>query len=105
MKVAVPVLGSGPDLVVDERFGRARYFWVYDTNTGKEELVENPGFSAPSGAGPAAVQTLKDAGVEVLLACNVGPKARDMLVSAGIEYREVSPDKRAREVLEEFLAT
>ncbi len=102
MKIAVPVLGPGPDLMMDERFGRARFFWIYDSNSKKGEVIENPGYSAATAAGPAAVQTLKDAGVEVLLAANVGPKARDMLVAAKIEYYEIKPQD-AQKAVEAFL--
>ncbi len=104
MRIAVPVSAPSKEALMDDKFGRAQWFLIYDSDSGQYEVVENPGFEASSGAGPAAVQTLRNHSVDVLLASNIGPKARDLLAMAGIRaYEDYSG--RGEEVIRQFLNT
>jgi len=40
MKIAISTSGVGPDAPVDPRFGRAKHFLVFDTETGETVTVE-----------------------------------------------------------------
>ncbi len=103
MRIAVPVSAPSKEALMDEKFGRAQWFLIYDSKSGRYEVVENPGFEASSGAGSAAVQTLRDRSVDVLLAGNIGPKAKDLLAMAGIKaYEDYSG--RGEEVIRQFLS-
>ncbi|MFO8061059.1 MAG: NifB/NifX family molybdenum-iron cluster-binding protein [Bacillota bacterium] len=88
MKVAVCARGDSLQAEVDDRFGRAQYFVMVDTESGEEEVARNPSLSLGSGAGIQSVQFLSDNGVEVIIAGNIGPKAAGAMQMAGIRaYR------------------
>ena len=71
---------------VDPRFGRARYFIIYDTVTGNFEAVGNEqNMNAAQGAGIQAAQTVARQNVEIVISGNLGPKAFMTLSGAGIK--------------------
>jgi predicted Fe-Mo cluster-binding NifX family protein len=85
MKFAVT--SQGPDLAaqVDPHFGRARFFWIVDSENGQQTVVNNEaGTSAAQGAGIQAVQTLAKFGVQAVVTGHVGPKAWTALQAANI---------------------
>jgi len=76
MKIVVTAQGPTADSPVDPRFGRARYFMVFDTETGAftaHDNVQNP--NAAQGAGIQAAQAVVELGAQAVLTGNVGPKA------------------------------
>ena len=76
MKVVATAQGSNLDSPVDPRFGRARYFLLVDTETGKFTAHDNvQNLNAPQGAGIQAAQAVVQLGAEAVLTGNVGPKA------------------------------
>ena len=87
---------------MDEKFGRARFFIVYDTETQSYTVVENPGCGVASGAGPTAVQLVRDQGAQVVLAKHIGPKARDVMLASGIEFYDLFAPT-VKEAIESFL--
>lgn len=71
---------------MDERFGRAMGFIIYDTQTSSHEYIDNKkNLDAAQGAGIQSAKTVMDAGAGVLITGNVGPKAHAALAAAGIE--------------------
>jgi predicted Fe-Mo cluster-binding NifX family protein len=85
MKIAVTSRGPSKTDQVDERFGRASYFVVHDTESGSYEPVDNlAGGGASQGAGIQAAQRIADAGADVLVTGHCGPKAFDALTAAGV---------------------
>ena len=87
MKVAVSSTGSNLNSPVDERFGRARYFVLVDTDTGSllEVFDNSTSMAAQSGAGVGSAQFVCDAGVDVVITGSIGPKAFYTLETAGIK--------------------
>jgi len=86
MKIAVTAEGSASSANVDPRFGRARYFLVFDTETEKYEAHDNvQNVNAAQGAGIQAGQTVARLGAQVVITGNMGPKAFDVLTQAGIK--------------------
>jgi predicted Fe-Mo cluster-binding NifX family protein len=85
MKIAVCTQSNDLQSAVDSRFGRTAWFAVYDEATGQWEFIPNhQNLQAAQGAGIQSAQTLIDAEADVLLACNVGPKAMTALEANGI---------------------
>lgn len=85
MKLAVT--SDGGDLTgrVAARFGRARYFIIYDVDSGEVEAVDNAqNLEAPQGAGIQAARNIADAGVQAVITGNVGPRAFAALQAAGV---------------------
>jgi predicted Fe-Mo cluster-binding NifX family protein len=85
MKIAVTARGAELSSEVDERFGRAKNFIIYDTDTGEYRAVDNEmNLSAPQGAGIQAGELVVREGAGVLLTGHCGPKAFRVLKAAGV---------------------
>lgn len=85
MKIAVTSSGETLDSQVDQRFGRAAYFVVVDTETMDFSVVENENIAASGGAGIGSAKVVIDAGAEAVLTGNCGPNAERTLNAAGIK--------------------
>jgi len=86
MKIAVTAEGATRDSPVDPRFGRARGFVAYDSDTEQITFHDNTqNLNAMQGAGIQASRTIVDLGTRVLITGHVGPKAFDTLQAGGIQ--------------------
>ncbi|HOD13834.1 MAG TPA: NifB/NifX family molybdenum-iron cluster-binding protein [Spirochaetota bacterium] len=86
MIIAVTTEGKTMKATIDERFGRASGFIIYNTDTGSHEYRENQqNLDAAQGAGIQSAKTVIDAGASVLITGNVGPKAHAALAAGGVE--------------------
>ena len=102
MKVAVTSLGETIDSPVDQRFGRARYFILYDTETEEWSAHDNKqNLEAAQGAGIQAGRKVADLGAEAVITGHCGPKAFMTLNAGNIE---VYPNATGtvREAIEAF---
>lgn len=85
MKVAVTSSGDTLASPVDQRFGRAARFVLYDTVTKEVRAVDNSqSLDAAQGAGIQAAEAVSQLGAESLLTGHCGPKAFRALTAAGI---------------------
>jgi len=85
MKIAVSSEVGENTGRVELRFGRARWFLVFDTESKKWETYDNSaGADALQGAGPQTVRALNDLGVRAVVTGRVGPKASAALEAAKI---------------------
>jgi predicted Fe-Mo cluster-binding NifX family protein len=104
MKVAVPSQGPETDSAVDPRFGRARYFIVFETETRETSSIDNAqNLNAVQGAGIQAARNVIEAGAQGLIAGNVGPKAFAALRAAGVNVY-AAPGGSVAEAFEAFMA-
>jgi len=86
MKLAITASGKDLEATIDPRFGRAAYFVLVDSETMAVKVVNNSqSLDLPQGAGIQAGQTIVKNKVDVLITGNCGPKAFQVLQSAGIE--------------------
>jgi predicted Fe-Mo cluster-binding NifX family protein len=86
MKIAVTTTGKDLSSPLDERFGRAPGFIVFDTEKGTHTYMDNrQNMEAMQGAGIQSAKTVIDAGAKVLITGNVGPKAHAALTAGGVE--------------------
>ncbi|NMB98655.1 MAG: dinitrogenase iron-molybdenum cofactor biosynthesis protein [Thermoanaerobaculaceae bacterium] len=86
MKIAIPSLGRDKTSLVNERFGRAENFIIYDTTSNSYEVLENSeNKSLQQGSGTQTAETIIKKNVNVLLASNVGPKALKVLELSNIK--------------------
>jgi len=85
MKIAITSTGKTLDSQVDQRFGRAAYFIVVETETMEFSVLENESVDAASGAGVTSAKVVIDAGAEAVLTDNCGPNAQRILIAAGIK--------------------
>ncbi len=105
MKIAFCVEEESNDALVSVRFGRAGFFAIYDTNSKEWSYISNTqDTQAVQGAGLQASQQIIDAGVEVLVALNVGPKAMAALTGNGIKVFKALEGKEIRELANDLQA-
>lgn len=84
MRIGIASTGETLESEVSPRFGRSPYFLIVEQDALDCACISNPAAAMPGGAGPAAVQTLADQKVEVVIAGEFGPKAQQALDTAGI---------------------
>lgn len=102
MRIAFTVLDKD-EMIMDESFGRAKLFLVYDVENDKWEQYENAqNIKAPQGAGLQAAQTIINANVDALISKNIGPKAFNLLSSQNVKMYSVD-EKDVRLALNLFL--
>ena len=86
MKVVVTAQGKELSSEVDQRFGRAKYFIVADTDSGEFTAHDNSqNLNAAQGAGIQAGQRVVELGVEAVITGNVGPKAYATLQAGNVK--------------------
>jgi predicted Fe-Mo cluster-binding NifX family protein len=85
MKICVTATANSLDAQIDPRFGRCSYLVIVDSETMQFEAIPNMAAGAAGGAGIQAAQTIANKGVKLLITGNVGPKAFQALLAAGIE--------------------
>jgi len=86
MKIAISTQGNTAESPVDERFGRAKGFMIFDDETGSFAYLDNiQNLSAMQGAGIQSAKTIIDSGATVLITGNVGPKAFTTLNAASVQ--------------------
>ena len=86
MRIAVTAKGTTLGSAVDERFGRARYILVVETDDDSVQVVDNEvNLNAAQGAGIQSAQNVSRQGVQAVVTGHCGPKAFRTLSAAGIE--------------------
>ena len=86
MKVAVITQGKGLTSHIDQRFGRAKFLIVADTETGDFEVHDNSvNLNAAQGAGIQTGQNIANLDATAVITGNVGPNAFKTLKAAGIK--------------------
>jgi predicted Fe-Mo cluster-binding NifX family protein len=102
MKIAVTSEAMDLDANVDPRFGRARCFIFYDTDTDIFEAHSNEQvLNIPQGAGIQAAQQVIDRGAEVLLTGHCGPNAYRTLQAGGVKV-VIGVEGVVRKAIEQF---
>jgi predicted Fe-Mo cluster-binding NifX family protein len=101
MKIVISSKGSKMDDTVDPRFGRCSVFLLMDTDTNEIRAVTNDAAERGGGAGVEAAQTVVDLGAEAVITGQIGPKAAQVLETAGIPVY-TGASGTGREALEAF---
>ena len=99
MKIAVPTR----DGRVDDHFGHCEYYTVFTVVD--DRIIDESKLASPEGCGckSGIAQVLRQMGVQVMLAGNMGQGARNVLGANRIEvFRGCSGD--VRELVEAYLA-
>jgi predicted Fe-Mo cluster-binding NifX family protein len=106
-RIAVATDGkNGLEDAVSNVFGRAKTFTIVDVEDEKitnVSMLGNPARSYPHGAGPIAIKTLIDNGVEVVIANEIGVGASDILKQHNIVYIQAKPGTKTRNAIKNAL--
>ena len=85
MKIAISSAGPALDDHLDQRFGRAAMFIIYDLDQDTFSVVDNEqNLNAAQGAGIQAAQHVVNSGVDALVTGHTGPKAFKVLDAAKV---------------------
>ena len=102
----VAITSQGPDMTsaVDPRFGRAKFFIVVDTGTGRFSGHDNgQNLNAVQGAGIQAAKDVMNMGVDAVITGKVGPRAFTTLRAGGVGIY-IGATGSVRNALEQFSA-
>lgn len=97
---------KGLEDVVSNSFGRARTFTIVDADNEKPievSVLENPALSYSHGAGPIAIKTLIDDGVEAAIANELGVGASEILEQHNILYIQAKPSTNVGDAVKKSL--
>ncbi len=104
MLIAITSCGNGLESAFDERFGRAAFFVVYDTETKQIQVVDNnENVNAAQGAGIQSAQNIIKLGVQHLITGHCGPKAFPVLTAGGVSIY-YSESATVKDALDAFIA-
>jgi predicted Fe-Mo cluster-binding NifX family protein len=108
-RIAVSTDGkNGLEDAVSNVFGRAKTFTIVDADDEKiisVSVLENPALSYAHGAGPIAIKTLIDDGVEVVIANELGVGASEILEQHNIIYIQAKLGTNVKEAIKNALRT
>ncbi len=102
MKIGIPASGNTLDSLVDERYARAPYLLVIDSDTMEVKALENKNVNKTQGAGTGTSQDLVKAGVDVVISINVGPNAWEVLKGFDVKVYKAEKGMTVREAVELF---
>ncbi len=102
MKVAISTQGDSMESLVDQRFGRAPFFLIIDTDSESVEAVDNKkNLNLMQGAGIQAAESVVRHDAGAVLTGHCGPKAFRLLSKAGVTVY-LGAAGTAKEAYEEF---
>ena len=106
MKIAFTTKGKDWDSMMDPRFGRTEYFFVYDDETDEIITEDNSDSTQEAhGAGPKTAQKLFDLQAKVLITGNgPGGNAGVVLEKAGIKIYTGAGEMTVKEAFDAFKA-
>ncbi len=105
MKVAVTSQGKDLTSEIDPRFGRAKWFLIIDTETGKSESYDNSlNLNAAQGAGIQTAKNVADWAAQAVITGNVGPNAFRTLNAANIRIFLTGNNTTVQEAIDAFEA-
>jgi len=84
MKIAVSAVGKELDAQIDPRFGRCAFFLIIDLESMAFEAYDNGNIALGGGAGIQSAQFVASKGAQAVITGNCGPNAVQTLRAAGI---------------------
>ena len=102
MKVCITAQGATLESPAEDRFGRAPYFIVVESENGSFEAIKNPYADGSGGVGPKAAQVLIAHHVKALVSGQVGGNAREVLAAAGIAMYTYRAGGSVRDAFDRF---
>lgn len=103
MKISVSTQQNNLKSIVDERFGRCNFFYIYDTETKKGEFFENPFKDGNHGVGTKIVEFLANKSVSEIFATEVGEKAAEMLSKLNMKTNIMNKDNTLEGIISNLI--
>lgn len=90
MKILITSKGMTKESMVDNRFGRAEYFVIFNDETNEYDGIENSAKIENSGAGVKASQLTIEMKIDCVITGSLGPKAYSIISETGIKaYKNI----------------
>jgi predicted Fe-Mo cluster-binding NifX family protein len=102
MKLCFTAKGATLDSHSEDRFGRAPYFIIVESENGSFEAIQNPYADGAGGVGPKAAQVLIAHDVKALISGQVGGNAREVLAAAGIAMYTYRAGGTVKDAFDQF---
>jgi predicted Fe-Mo cluster-binding NifX family protein len=100
MRTAITSTGNDTEARVDKRFGRCRYFIIYDSVFDSVEIIPNPFINAEESAGSESVKLLASKNVTRIISGEFGLKIKPILDSLKIQMIVLNEeDKKISEII------
>ena len=85
MKTLISASGKTIQSNFDLRYGRAKYFCIYNKETNTTEFIKNENAESQGGAGTKAAELTIEKGVARVISGDFGPKAKELLEKFNIQ--------------------
>jgi predicted Fe-Mo cluster-binding NifX family protein len=92
MKIAITADGNVPEACISKRFARCSYFALFDTETQQLRFIENRFKVLEEHAGEEVASFLATEGVQRIISCEFGSKARKVTDGHTIQLVVYSDD-------------
>lgn len=102
MKLAIALKENEYNSSVDERFGRAPFFIIIDSDTKEFEIIENEAKDEATGAGLKAVKNLLKYEIDIIIAGEIGPKAGELIYDLEIPTFKFKDLEKVDEIVNAF---
>lgn len=102
MKLAIALKENDYNSSVDERFGRAPFFIIIDSDTKEFEIIENEAKDEATGAGLKAVKNLLKYEIDTIIAGEIGPKAGELIYDLEIPTFKFKDLEKVNEIVNAF---
>jgi len=102
MKICFTAQGATLESPSEDRFGRAPYFIVVESENGSFEAIKNPYADGGGGVGPKAAQVLIANNVKALVSGQVGGNAKEVLAAAEIAMYTYKAGGSVKDALDQF---
>jgi predicted DNA-binding protein (UPF0251 family)/predicted Fe-Mo cluster-binding NifX family protein len=104
MKIAFTTSGTDMSAPLEERFGRATNFLIYDRPSNTFNVITNQNIGASHGAGIKAAETIVKSGAQALVTGFCGPKATQALKQGGVEIYSSAGQITVEQARDMFIA-
>lgn len=85
MKIAIAIKGDNLSEELDDRFGRSKYFCIYNLETKNPRFIKNDFANDENGVGKHVVGMLMEQNIEMIIACEIGNKVKALLEKKKIQ--------------------
>lgn len=104
MKIAISCQEEGIESIIDQRFGRCKYFLIVDIKDNKivnTESVLNQGAKQGHGAGIKAAEQIGELEVNIIITGDLGPNATNVLNK--LEIKSYHGSGNAKNIIDNFI--
>lgn len=102
MKIMVPSRGENLESLMDERYGRAPYFIIYDTDTKSYEAIKNPYLNDRGGVGVSVAKLCVEKGSDAAVAEHFGPNTLEILKPANVKLFQADSGSSVKDIIDKL---